>query len=187
MKKTIRVSIVILVVLAALVIFAEYKWYMGEAILFMIGLLAAGVLSGILLALITLVPAVRKRAQSDLAERVVAILVVMMLSAALVFSVIRWLEVQFCYIDLDFPPMVPDPDYSSLAPGAFQGFMSGYGRNSEAINRETLIRAMVPPFLRSQCYTSKKYAWYIRRSVSQKHKAIELESLLVSGCNCPGP
>ncbi len=161
MKKTILVSIVILAVLSALVIFAEYQWMIGEDILFVIGLLAAGVLPGILLALITLIPAVRRRVQSDLAERVVAILAVMMLSAALVFSFIRWWEVQFCYINLIFPSMGPDPDYDSLSGMEFYTFRTMYEQYRGAIDRETWIRAMVPPFLRWQCYTTyptKKYA-----------------------------
>ncbi len=157
MKKPILVLIVILAILSALVIFAEYKWYMVAQLLFRIGVLAVGLLPGILLALITLIPAIRKRARSDLAGRVVMLLVIMMLSAALVFSVTRWLEAQFCYLDLILVPMVPDPDYASLSGREFHTFVIMYEEYREVIDRETWIRAMVPPFLRRQCYTTKEY------------------------------
>ncbi len=155
MKKTILVSIVILVVLSAIVIFAEYKWYLGEYLLMLMGLFAVGSLPGVLLALITLIPAVRKRAQSDLAGRVVTLLAVMILSVVLMFFVTKRLGVKVHYIFTFIPRMGLEEDYE-YSSGKFYAFWTKYEKKSWAIEHETWIRLMVPPLLREPCYTIDK-------------------------------
>ncbi len=156
MKKTILVSIAILAVLSAFVIFPEYKRYFGEQLLFKIVVLAVGLLPGILLALITLIPAIRKRARSDLAGRVATLLAVMMLSVGGMFLVIKWLEVQvhYAFAFLSFMDLGPHPYYLSY--GELEKFDTKYETKREAVDLETWIRAMVPPLLRWQCYTIEK-------------------------------
>ncbi len=132
MKKTILVLIAFLAIMSVIGYVTKDKVLIGE--------LVFGSLPGVLLAPISLIPAVRKRAQSDLAGRVVTLLVVMLLSAVLAFSVLMWLGVKYYY----------------SSSWGFETFEIKYEENSRAIERETWIRAMLPPFLKERCYTSKK-------------------------------
>ncbi len=109
-------------------------------------------LPGILLSLITLIPAVRKRAQSSLAGRVVTLLVVMILSVVVVFFVTTRLQVIVWYAVVTTPQMGVEIHYDYPR----QEFVSKYFEKRSAIVHETWIRVIVPPPLRQQCYTTEK-------------------------------
>ncbi len=114
---------------------------------------AGGLLSGILLSLLTLIPAVRKRAQNNLAGRVVTLLGVMILSVVVLFSVITWLEIQVFhyYASIYSSLMSSREEYET-----YWEFYDKYEEKDEAIVHETWLRVMAPPLLREQCYTIEK-------------------------------
>ncbi len=145
----------ILVLIASIAVLSVIGLVTGNEEL--VKVLAVGALAGILLALITLIPAIRKRLPSDFAGRVVTILTFMMIATALVFSVLRWLEVKYEYWGGFIPYMGlgPDPDYAASPWGA-RTFYTKYEHNRRAIERETWVRAMVLPILRWKCYTIDK-------------------------------
>ncbi len=145
MKKTALVLIAILTVLLVIVIFVEYKRFFGEQLLPIIVMFAVGSLPGILLSLLTRIPAVRKRAQSNLAGRVVTLLAVMILAVVLMFFVTTRLGVQLFYV---FAPLSMNREINF-------DYVKFEAKRS-AIHHETWIRVMVPPLLRRQCYTIEK-------------------------------
>ncbi len=143
MKKTILVLVAFLAVLSVIGLVTGDEG--------LVTVLAVGPLAGILLSLVTLIPAVRKRAQSNHSGRIVTLLAVMILSVVFMFSVIRWLEVQVYYVLMSIPYMGSVEDYDSI-----RGFYAKYDEKGRAIDRETWIRVMIPPLLRWQCYTTEK-------------------------------
>ncbi len=145
----------ILVLIAFIAVLSVIGYVTASDVL--VGVLAVGSLPGVLLALTTLIPAIRKRLPSNFAGRVVTILTVMMIAAALVFSVLKWLEVKYDYLYAFqiYMGRGPDPDYAA-SPWDAGTFNIKYKQNRRAIKRETWARAMVPPILRLKCYTIDK-------------------------------
>ncbi|MFC1974914.1 hypothetical protein ACFLXQ_00780 [Chloroflexota bacterium] len=152
MKKPLLISIAILTVLFVIFVVSEGGIPLEAVFPFAVFSLLWS-LPGILLSLIVLIPAVRKRAQSTLAVRVITILVVMILSVVVMFSVTKRLEVETFYVFLSIPSMglEEDPYEAAIA-----GHWAKYEEKREAIVHETWIRVLVPPLLRRPCYTIEK-------------------------------
>ncbi|MFC1974916.1 hypothetical protein ACFLXQ_00790 [Chloroflexota bacterium] len=154
MKKTILVSIAILTVLSVIFVVSEggiplESMFPVAVFLFLLPL------PGILLSLITLIPAVRKRTQNNVAVRIVTLLVVMILSVVVIFFVTKRLEVEVHYVFTFIPRMGLEEDYD-YSYEEFNEFWAKYEKKRSAIVHETWIRVMVPPFLRRSCYTTEK-------------------------------
>ncbi|MFC1974915.1 hypothetical protein ACFLXQ_00785 [Chloroflexota bacterium] len=116
-------------------------------------------LPGILLSLVTLIPPIRKRAQNNLAVRVVTLLVVMILPSIVLFAAFQRIMVEGHYIFASIPSMDPEEiyDYTEVEIKEFEAkYAEKLVEKHEAVVYETWIRVMVPSLLRRPCYTNEK-------------------------------
>lgn len=133
-------------------------------------------LPGILLSLMTLTPVIRTRAKNYSIERVILILMVMALSAIILFLTMTRLGVEICYL-------VAGASMGGTTPCdvlLFSPSKEEYDEKMSVIVYETWKRALLPPFLilRQQCYASNKEVCDIVNQLPTNEGPLSLDSYL---------
>ena len=178
MKKVIFVWIAIPIALTVIMMMPTFiamspllGWILLERILietfFFIIFVYTLTFPGVLLSLIALIPAIRKRTQNNRVERLVTILMIMALSAMIIILTLARIKTELYY------------EYSSTSMvGSDIESWEGYEENRSAIVHETWIRFLIPPFLRWQCYTNNKVVCSFVNQISATEGLMRLDSYL---------